>query len=160
MTQRRSPRRHKVGAGLSAKDRTMKTKNTRHVTAPRGTERTSIVHQHTNGLLLAAVLLSIGLTSFLTAEARGADDDAVDMIVELVSGSDNDMRELALQQIREKVPGKDATMRFVKLLPTLPTDVQVKLIDALGDRGDAAARPRRPAASRLQGPRQGSTPWR
>ncbi len=108
---------------------------------PHGTEKTSIIHQHTNCLLLAALLLAVPLASFLTGEARGADDEAVDMIVELISGSDKDMRILALQQIREKVPGKDATMRFVKLLPKLPPDVQVKLIDALGERGDAAARP-------------------
>jgi len=63
------------------------------------------------------------------------------MIVELVSGSDNDMRMLAFQQIREEVPGKDATMRFVELLPELAPDVQVQMIDALGERGDAAARP-------------------
>jgi len=100
-----------------------------------------MIHQHTNGLLLAALVLAVGLASFPTGEARGADDEAVDMIVELISGSDKDMRMLALQQIREKVPGKDATMRFVKLLPKLPPDVQVKLIDALGERGDAAARP-------------------
>ena len=106
----------------------MKTKNTR-------------IHQHTNGLLLAALLFSVGLASFLTGEARRADDEVVDMIVELVSGSDNDMRMLALQQIREEVPGKDATMRFVELLPELAPDVQVQMIDALGERGDAAARP-------------------
>lgn len=65
----------------------------------------------------------------------------VDMIVELVSGSDDDMRMLAIQQIREEVPGKDATKRFVELLPTLPPEVQVKLIDALEERGNVAARP-------------------
>jgi len=128
MIQKRSPHRHKVGAGLSTKDKIMRTKNTR-------------IHQHTNGLLLAALLFSVGLASFLTGEARGADDEAVDMIVELVSGSDNDMRMLALQQIREEAPGKDATMRFVKLLPELAPDVQIQMIDALGERGDAAARP-------------------
>jgi len=63
------------------------------------------------------------------------------MIVELVSGSDNDMRLLALQQIREEVPGKDATMRFVELLPELAPDLQIQMIDALGERGDVAARP-------------------
>ena len=108
---------------------------------PHGTEKTSIIHQHTNCLLLAALLFAVPLASFLTGEARGADDEAVDMIVELISSSDKDMRMLALQQIREKVPGKDATMRFVKLLGKLPPDVQVKLIDALGERGDDAARP-------------------
>ena len=109
----------------------MKAQNTLHVTAR---SRPTALH-------LAALLFAVGVASSLTSEARGADDEAVDMIVELVSGSDNDMRMMALQQIREKMPGKDVTMRFVKLLPKLPPDVQVKLIDALGDRGDAAARP-------------------
>ena len=86
-------------------------------------------------------MFSVGFASFLTGEAHAADDEVVDMIVELVSGSDNDMRMLAIQQIREEVPGKDATRRFVELLPKLAPDVQVKLIDALGERGDAAARP-------------------
>lgn len=105
------------------------------------TEKTPVIRQHINFLLLVALLFSVGLAPFLTGEARGADDEVVDMIVELVSGSDNDMRMLALQQIREEAPGKDATRRFVELLPKLPPDVQVKLIDALGERGDATARP-------------------
>jgi len=125
MIQRRSPHRHKVGAGLSTKDKIMNTRNTRYP----------------NRLLCAAVLLSVGLTAFPTGEARGADDDVVDMIVELVTGSDNDMRMMAIQQIREKAPGKDATRRFAELLPKLPPDVQVSLIDALGQRGDMVARP-------------------
>lgn len=94
-----------------------------------------------NSLLLGAVLSSIGLTLFMAGSACAADDEAVNMIAELISGSDNDMRMLALQQIRESVPGEDATKHFVALLPTLAPDVQVKLIDALGERGDAAARP-------------------
>jgi len=111
--------------GFSKKDKIMKTKNTRH----------------TNCLLLTALLFSVSFASFLAGEARGADGEVVDMIVELVSSSDNDMRMLALQQIREEVPGEDATRRFVELLPKLPPDVQVQMIDALGERGDATARP-------------------
>ena len=111
--------------GFSKKDKIMKTKNT----------------QHTKCLLLTALLFSVSFASFLAGEARGADDEVVDMIVELVSSSDNDMRMLALQQIREEVPGEDATRRFVELLPKLPPDVQVQMIDALGERGDATARP-------------------
>ena len=106
-----------------------------------GSEKTSMFHQRTEGLLLAAFLFAVGLAVLLTGEARGANDEVVDMIVELISDSDKDMRELALEQIRDKVPGKEATMRFAKLLPQLPPDVQVMLIDALGDRGDAVARP-------------------
>ena len=97
--------------------------------------------RHTHCLLPTALLFSIVFASFLTNPAHGADDEVVDMIVELVKSSDPDMRMLALQQIREEVPGKDATLRFAALLPTLETDVQVKLIDALGERGDSAARP-------------------
>jgi len=90
---------------------------------------------------VAALVFSVGLASLLPVDARASDDELVDMIVELVSGSDQDMRMLALQQIREEVPGKDATLRLVEVLPTLPVQVQVQLIDALGERGDAAARP-------------------
>jgi len=123
----------------------MKTENTRCVTVrpvrPHGTEKTSSISLHTNALHLATLLFVVGVACLSAGEARGADDEAVDMIVELVSGADEDMRTMALQQIREKIPGKDVTMRFVKLLPKLPPEVQVKLIDALGDRGDPAARP-------------------
>ena len=63
------------------------------------------------------------------------------MVVELLKDTDDDMRMLALQQIRESVPGEDATKRFVAVLPELPPDVQIRLIDALGERGDPAARP-------------------
>ena len=124
MIQETSPHRHKVGVGLSAQSKTMKTENIRQV---RG--------------LPAVLVLSVALIPFLTDKARAADDEAVDMIVELITGSDNDMRMLAIQQIREEIPGKDATMRFVELLPKLAPEVQVKLIDALGERGDSAARP-------------------
>jgi len=99
------------------------------------------IMKSTTGLVFIVLLVASSPVMFLTGEAHGADDEAVDMIVELLGGPDEDMRMLAIQQVREKVPGREATLRFVKLLGTLPPDVQVKLIDALGDRGDAAARP-------------------
>jgi len=97
--------------------------------------------QHAHGLLVTALMFSMGLPCFLTREACGAEDEVVDMIIELVKGSDLDMRMLALQQIREEVPGEAATRRFVELVPSLPTDLQAELIDALGERGDPVARP-------------------
>ena len=63
------------------------------------------------------------------------------MIVELVSDSDPDMRALGLQQVREEAPGEAATKRFTSLLSELPPDAQAGLLEALGDRKDAAARP-------------------
>lgn len=94
-----------------------------------------------NCLFLTAMLLSVVFTSFLTSKVCGADDEVVDMIVELLGGPDKDMRMLALQQIREEVPGEAATKRFVALIPKLPPAVQLELIDALGERGDPVARP-------------------
>jgi len=108
---------------------------------PQSSEKASNIFRPTTCLFFAAILFSVGLAFFLVGETRAADNEAVNMIVELISGSDNDMLMLALQQIREHVPGTDATKRFVELLPKLPPDIQVKLIDALGERGDATARP-------------------
>ncbi len=85
--------------------------------------------------------LSITFAFFPASEAHAAGDEVVDMIIELVKGSDEDMRMLAFEQIREQVPGEDATRRFCELLPTLSIDLQVQMIDALGERGDAVARP-------------------
>jgi HEAT repeat protein len=96
-------------------------------------------HALTRWFVLAALAISIGPSSSFTGEALAA-DDVVDMIVELLSGSDSDMRALALQQIREEAPGKSATQQFVALLPDLSPEAQVRLLDALGDRGDSAAR--------------------
>ena len=95
----------------------------------------------THSLVLAAFLFSATFGVLPTGQALAADDDLINMIVELVKGSDRDMRALALQQIREEIPGEAATMRFVELLPTLPQDLQVEMLDALGERGDAVARP-------------------
>ena len=93
------------------------------------------------GLLLIALLFAASITPLLTQTAKAADDEVLDMLVELVSSTDRDMRMLALEQIREEVPGEAATLRFVALLPKLPLALQVELIDALGERGDPAARP-------------------
>ena len=51
------------------------------------------------------------------------------------------MRAVGLQQVREQAKGPAATKRFAALLPKLPPDAQAGLLDALGDRGDKAARP-------------------
>ena len=66
---------------------------------------------------------------------------ALQIVVELIGYADRDMRGLGLQQVREGIPGESATKRFAELLPGLPPDGQAGLLEALGDRGDAAARP-------------------
>jgi HEAT repeat protein len=68
-------------------------------------------------------------------------DEVVKMIIGLVTDQDKDMRTLGLQQIREEARGATATRRFAELLSRLPAEAQAGLLDALGDRGDKAARP-------------------
>jgi HEAT repeat protein len=101
----------------------------------------SISHRYISQFLLVALFFSVSQAVLLTGAARCAADDAIDMIIELLSDPDDDMRMLAIQQIREQAPGKDATKRFAAALPKLPLEVQIKLIDALGERGDPTARP-------------------
>ncbi|MBN1815848.1 MAG: HEAT repeat domain-containing protein [Sedimentisphaerales bacterium] len=108
---------------------------------PKGSKKAMTPCQHACFLLCAVLLFFAGLSPFPPGEARAEDNEVADMIIELLRGSDNDMRMLAIQQIREAAPGKDATRRFADLLPTLTPDVQALLIEALGERDDATARP-------------------
>ena len=107
--------------------------------------KTTLARRRRGWLVPAACLWSIGLVCLLVGDTRAADeapDEALlQMIVELVSDSDRDMRALGLQRVREEAPGEAATKRFVELLPKLPPDAQAGLLEALGERGDAVARP-------------------
>ncbi len=78
------------------------------------------------------------------ARAFAADDDSaktVQLVLDLLTDKDKDIRALGLQQVREEAKGTAATKQFAALLPKLAPDAQVGLIDALADRGDGAARP-------------------
>ena len=79
-------------------------------------------HTLTRSFVLAALAFSLVHISGFNGQAQ-AGDDVVDMIVELITCSDSDMRNLALQQIREEAPGKSATKQFVALLPDLSPEV-------------------------------------
>jgi len=87
----------------------------------------------------------LGLACVLCSSASSAqekpDDALIQMVVELLSDADRDMRAVGLQQVREEMPGEAATNRFAALLSKLKPGAQADLLEALGDRGDAAARP-------------------
>ena len=59
--------------------------------------------------------LLVGLTCLAAHDARAQDEEPneelIQMIVELVSDTDRDMRALGLQQIREEIPGEAATKK-------------------------------------------------
>lgn len=69
------------------------------------------------------------------------DEGTLELIIQFVGDADRETRAVGLQYIREQMPGEAATKRFTALLPGLSADGQADLLDALGDRGDATARP-------------------
>ena len=85
-------------------------------------------------------LVRVAATRGLLA-ARAADEELLDVVVNLVAGKDKDLRALGFQWVREGVKGRAATQRLAGLVPKLPPDAQAGLLDALAVRGDDAARP-------------------
>lgn len=70
------------------------------------------------------------------------DEATLKMIIGFVKDEGRETRALGLGEIREGRPaGEAATKRFAALLPELPPESRAELIEALGDRGDLAARP-------------------
>ena len=100
-----------------------------------GRQRTRVAWR---ALLAGSVGLALGP---LPAAAQEPTEDAIKMIVDLVSDADRDMRALGLQQVREEARGEKATRRFAELLAKLAPEAQASLLEALGDRGDPVARP-------------------
>lgn len=100
-------------------------------------------------LASAVLLVAMSLPAPVVA------DDALPIVVELLNSDDRDTRGLALQQIREGLRGATVTMQLVDLLPGLPPEIQPGLLEALGDRGDPAARP-----ALIQAVRSGAEPVR
>lgn len=90
--------------------------------------------------ILAVHCLALALFAAAAGPASGA-EDVVEMTVELVSRDDADFRAIGLDRIRHAAKGEAATGKFAALLAKLPTERQIELIGALGDRGDKAAIP-------------------
>ena len=91
--------------------------------------------------LFAALIVGVSPRAAWCAAADNNSDDLVGTIATLLGDQDKDIRALGLQQVREAAKGTKATEQFAALLPKLPPDAQVGLLDALADRGDKAARP-------------------
>ena len=89
---------------------------------------------------LAAMLWGGAGPARLSA-AQAPSADLLQLIADLVSDSDKQMRAIGLQQVRGEAPGEAATQRFVELLPKLRPDARAELVEALGERGDPVARP-------------------
>ncbi|MCC7086311.1 MAG: HEAT repeat domain-containing protein [Pirellulales bacterium] len=68
-----------------------------------------------------------------------SNEEATKLVVELLLEKDEDLRALALEQVRTAIPGADATRQVAAQLPKLKQEGQVALLRALADRGDSAA---------------------
>lgn len=90
------------------------------------------------GLFLAVVCFS---TNAAAQEATDANADLLKLVVELLNDSDKDMRAVGLEQVRTELKGEAATKQLLALLPKLNAGAQASLIAALGERGDATAKP-------------------
>ena len=88
-------------------------------------------------VVLVVVVAPAGVAS---SAAEPDSRAAFTMAVELVRGGDPDMRTVALERLRDGLPGAAFTVELAEtLLPSLPADGQVRLLSTLAGRGDAAA---------------------
>jgi len=90
--------------------------------------------------MLRATLTVLICALALLSSAR-AQDEVIQLVVELLGNEDKDIRALAFEQIRTEVPGEAATLAFADLLLKQSPETQVGLLSALADRGDKAATP-------------------
>lgn len=86
-------------------------------------------------------LVALSGATVKSAAAQEAGDDLVQLIVNLLSDKDKDVRALGFEQVRTEAKGPTATKQFAAQLAKLPPEAQVGLLSALADRGDPAARP-------------------
>ncbi|MDP1560959.1 MAG: HEAT repeat domain-containing protein [Pirellulaceae bacterium] len=92
-------------------------------------------------LCLGAAAPMLILADRASAVQDNADEELLGLVTEWLTGSDADLRTLALEQVRTEAKGAAATQRFAALLPSLPAEGQVGLLQALAERRDGAARP-------------------
>ena len=88
------------------------------------------------------LLLTILAVSASPAIGRAdTTDDLVPQIIKLLNHPDVEFRAAALDKVRTSARGTAQTQTFAAQLPKLDASARAALITALGDRGDAAARP-------------------
>lgn len=84
--------------------------------------------------------LHVVLLLALGTPAVGQDDEAIDIVIELLQDNDKEMRSLAMEQVRDEFKGEAATRRFAAELPELNAAAQAELLSALAARGDIVAK--------------------
>ncbi len=89
---------------------------------------------------LSSIVLSVALCS-IPSHVNAENEALVSQVVKLLSNPDHEFRAAGLEVIRTSAKGAENTKTFAAQLPKLTAEAQCALIGALGDRGDAAAKP-------------------
>jgi len=91
------------------------------------------------GWLRIGVLVLV-LSGLAAAAEDSGNKEIIDMVLDALRGKDPQMQSSVIGIVRD-LPGQDVTKALVQELPKLPATIQVQLLSALGDRGDATALP-------------------
>ena len=70
-------------------------------------------------VVFGSVVAIVLAASFARVQAAEPADPLLQMVAELLSNPDRDLRALGLQHVREAAPGEAATKQFAALLPKL-----------------------------------------
>ena len=97
-----------------------------------------IPHLSRYGAVGFCTVLAFALSSSAKDEPNS---ELVQMVVNLLSEKDKDLRAVGLDQVRNEAKGTAATKQFAAQFPKLNAAEQAGLLSALADRGDAAALP-------------------
>lgn len=92
----------------------------------------------TGNMVLCSILL---LTAGALPAAEKPSEEFVQLIIKLIGNDDREFRAAGLEQVRTAARSPEVTKLFAAQLTKPNADGQVALLTALGDRGDAAARP-------------------
>ena len=80
------------------------------------------------------------LCSYAVGLGASEQNEAVGIVLDILRSDDQEMQAAAIAMVKE-MPGTQVTEALAKELPNLSARSQVQLLSALGDRGDAVARP-------------------
>ena len=80
------------------------------------------------------------LCSYAVCLGASEQNEAVGIVLDILRSDDQEMQAAAIAMVKE-MPGTEVTEALAKELPNLSARSQVQLLSALGDRGDAVARP-------------------
>jgi len=95
------------------------------------------------------LIAGFGLGLLVVAGADESNQEIINMVIDALRSPDPEMQTGAIAIVRD-IPGEEVTKALAKELPNLSATIQVQMLSALGDRGDAVALPSVVAAAGSQ----------